>query len=78
MFWLPSRDQKKHLERDLRKRSVRGPQNPADPTSRPNLRVLSAATPGHASSSTTKPVVAVSTPGPAVLASAVAAAEQRG
>jgi hypothetical protein len=76
--WLSSHDQKKHLERDLRKRSVRGPQNPTDSTSRPNLRVFSATTPGIASSSTTKPVVAGSTPDPAVLVSAVTAAEQRG
>jgi hypothetical protein len=71
---------KKDLEHDLCKHSVCGPQNPkaSSSTSHPNLRVFSAVTPGISSSLIMKPVVAGSTPDPAVLASAVTAAEQRG
>jgi hypothetical protein len=75
--WLSSCDERKHLEHDLRKRSVLGHKT-TTVTPRPNLRVFSAATVGVSSSTRTNPVEAQSTPDPAVWASALKAAEQRG
>lgn len=76
-MWLSFRDQRKHLERDLRKRSVLGHKSSSE-TPRPNLGVFSAATAGLSSSTTTNPVEPASGPDPAVWASALQAAEQRG